>query len=430
MSKIIRLTAENVKRLQAIEITPEGDVVTIGGRNQQGKTSVLDSIRYALAGRRAISGQPVRRGQKKASSTVRLDNGLTVRRTVTKDGGGQLVITDERGARFPSPQKMLDDLCGTLTFDPMAFLRQPPPQQSETLRELVGLDFSADDVRRKALYDNRTQTNRELKAMEARLGGMDPYDDVPDAELSIADLVGELNAAESHNCENQRVREVLQEAVRQNEQLCGKAEEARQEISRWQQILAETERDLEAQCEWLEPQRKEVAALKETDVGAIKERIQQAEETNRAVRLKAQREQLVARIKETQAVSDEFTREIEALAAKKTQSLASAQYPIEGLSFDEEQVLYNDLPLENASRSEQIAISVAIAAACNPDLRIMLIEDGTLLDDASFQTLAQFAQQHDLQVWMEVVRDDEQCSVVIVDGLVRDGKKESAENAD
>jgi len=48
--KIVKLTAENVKRLRAVEITPDGNTVVISGRNGQGKTSVLDSIWFALGG--------------------------------------------------------------------------------------------------------------------------------------------------------------------------------------------------------------------------------------------------------------------------------------------------------------------------------------------------------------------------------------------
>ncbi len=42
--KIIKLQSENIKKLKAIEIKPDSNLIQITGANAQGKTSVLDSI--------------------------------------------------------------------------------------------------------------------------------------------------------------------------------------------------------------------------------------------------------------------------------------------------------------------------------------------------------------------------------------------------
>ena len=48
--QIVELRAENVKRLSAVTIRPTGPVVEITGKNEAGKSSVLDSIWMALGG--------------------------------------------------------------------------------------------------------------------------------------------------------------------------------------------------------------------------------------------------------------------------------------------------------------------------------------------------------------------------------------------
>src|SRR6185436_2642524 len=132
MSKIIKLTSENVKRLTAVEITPKGNVVVIGGRNGAGKSSVLDSIEYALGGDPSAK-MPVRRGEKNAKVVVDLGD-IVVKRSFTSAGGTHLIVTNADGEKQTSPQAILDKLVGRLTFDPLEFSRQKPAQQAETLR--------------------------------------------------------------------------------------------------------------------------------------------------------------------------------------------------------------------------------------------------------------------------------------------------------
>ena len=137
---IVELRASNVKRLVAVTIRPDhqGNLVVLGGANGAGKTSVLDAITMALGGREQIPPEPIRRGAEHAEIVVDLGE-IVVRRTFTAAGGGSLTVSNKEGARFQSPQTLLDKLYGTLSFDPLAFARQDPKTQAETLRKLLGL---------------------------------------------------------------------------------------------------------------------------------------------------------------------------------------------------------------------------------------------------------------------------------------------------
>lgn len=118
--QIVELRASNVKRLTAVTIRPDehGNLVVLSGRNGAGKSSVLDAIAMALGGREQIPAEPIRRGADRAEVVVDLGE-LVVRRTFTPSGGGTLVVSNRDGARFQSPQTMLDALVGRLTFDPL-----------------------------------------------------------------------------------------------------------------------------------------------------------------------------------------------------------------------------------------------------------------------------------------------------------------------
>ena len=155
------------------------------------------------------------------------------------------------------------------------------------------------------------------------------------------------------------------------------------------------------------------------DMDAIMAKVRGAAEVNEKVKANAQREIFKKLRIEATAEAQEFQATIEQIDADKAKALADADFPVDGLSFDSEQVLYRDVPFSQASSAEQLRVSMGMAAAANPDLRVMLIRDGSLLDPDSLRLVAEFAAERDFQVWLEVVREDEACSVVIEDGAVR-----------
>jgi DNA repair exonuclease SbcCD ATPase subunit len=195
--KIVSLEAENVKCLKAIEIKPDGNLVVIGGDNGNGKSSILDSIEYALAGGKHIPEKPIREGQEKARIVLDLGD-LQVIRTFTKNGTN-LVVKSKEGATFPSPQDMLNKILGNLSFDPLEFVRMDNRQRIETLKKLVGIDFTELNNRYKAAFDKRTDTNRRGKELKAQYDSLPFHKDVPDKEVSVSELSKQLTNALSAN---------------------------------------------------------------------------------------------------------------------------------------------------------------------------------------------------------------------------------------
>lgn len=391
---IVRLTAENVKRLRAVSIAPDGNLVVLSGRNGQGKTSVLDAIAFALGGKDELCPEPVRRGADTAEIVCDLGD-LVVRRRFIAGGGTTVEVSTREGLRYPSPQKILDELVGKLTFDPLAFARQAPKEQQETLRALLGLDFTDDDARHDALYEERTMVNRELKAAQAKLQGLVEHQGVPDTPLAASDIAAQIQAA---NAKNNAVR-------LRNERLA--AIDARAKA-----LQAELE---QLGAEWQTLNATDATTI---EVAPLVARLAEIDTVNAKVRSNQKRAEFATEVEAKKSRSDELTQQINAIKASKSERIAAAKMPIAGLGFGETGVTLNGLPLEQGSGAEQLRVSVAIGIAMNPRLRVLLVRDASLLDQDSLHLVAKMAQEAGAQVWLETVATSEQTSVVIEDGQV------------
>lgn len=408
--KIVALTAENVKRLHAVHITPDGNVVTIGGKNGQGKTSVLDSIAMVLGGKGEAPPEPIRRGEKRARIEAKLD-GLVVERVFKANGDTDLVVKGADGTRFASPQKVLDELVGQLSFDPLEFARMEKKEQVATLRGVVQLDFTEIDQRRDKAYEQRTEVGRELKRLTGAREKLTTYGDAPKERVDVSAVASELGRLQSEN-KARAEKEHKLEALRAQ----GKAAEA--EIER---LRAEVDRaskrcdDIAAAFTAL---KAEVIAMPTHDVNALLEQVAQAETINRKVDANARATELDAEIEVLTEQAMKLTEQVDGAEEEKRDLLAAAKFPVEGLAFGDDGVSFKGLPFEQAAASEKIRVSVAIGIALNPKLRVLLIRDGSLLDDDAMKVLGEMAGAHDMQVWVERVGKGEECAVIIEDGQV------------
>lgn len=428
--KIIKLSSENIKKLVAVEITPTGDVVKIEGRNDAGKSSVLDSIAMALGGAALIPGVPVRQGQKAGKITVDLGE-MIITRTITASGGGSLTVENTQGARFKSPQAMLDKLLGALTFDPLAFEREKPAAQADILRALVGLDVSDLDGQRLRLYEDRTLKNRDVKALQVHVDSVITYSDAPDQEISIAALATALQQAEqlqaaatgatkeldAFKAQVLRLKDVLHRAEADRDLARVAFEAADQAVMRTEAALDAHNHAVQVAIETAE-----AAAARVPDTAAIRQTVREAEAVNLQVRTNAQAKAARKMLDDAEAESKALTGQIDQLDAAKAAKIAVAAFPVVGLSISAEgAVLFNGLPFEQASTSARLRVSVAIGLALNSQLKILLVRDGALLDSENLALIAEMATAAGAQVWLEAMRESpsgDACSVFISDGSI------------
>lgn len=450
--KIIRLIAENVKKLRAIQITPEGHIVQISGPNAAGKTSVLDAIWYALGGGQALPEEPIRKGA--ARGEIHLDLGeMIITRTFTRKGSYLKVISKD-GLEWKSPQKVLDQLIGKLSFDPLAFARLDEAKQRELLLSLVTIPLSRDHLQRmsgmpvqrngdpinamntvyKALYDQRADHNRNVKRIEAAIASVEIPQGMEDVQpMSASQLVAERRELEAANASNESARRELldleqkNKALKENkEQLECRKQDLLRQIQEIDAAITETEYLIQASEAGLLQAAEATRNLVDHDFSEIDARIAQADEVNRIAGEVAKRKSLQEELDQEQKEASECTAKLEAIGRYKTQLMEQTNFPIKGLDFRAGKVVYNGVPIGQASGAEKLRVGMAIAMAFNPKLRIIRIEDGSLLDKQSWRVIEEMAQQGDYQVWIETVADEPGKGIYIYDGQIA-GSQDSAE---
>lgn len=425
--KIVQLQAENVKRLKAVTITPDGNIVEITGRNGQGKSSVLDAIWWALSGTTHIQAVPIRKGENEAR--IRLDLGeilvtRTFRAREDKTFTTSIVVENTEGARYPSPQRMLDSLLGALSFDPLAFTRMDGKAQMEALKRFVpGVDFAAIEKANKDDFDRRTAWNRDARTLRSQAAGIEIPADVPAERVDDAALVEEMERAGEHNTalverRTRRERAALDietaEATAQRDR--DRAAELRAEVAQMDEQAAQQDRHVAD----LRKKLKDAPALPEPiDTAALRMRIADAGRVNALIARREERARIEARAVEAEAASAALTKAMEQRTAAKREAIAKADLPVPGIGFGDDEILLDGVPFDQASSAEQLRTSVAIAMAANPKLRVIRVQDGSLLDEEAMRILAEMAGAADYQVWIEVVQSGRSAAIVIEDGAVR-----------
>lgn len=473
--KILSLTAENVKKLTVVQIAPDGNVVQITGKNGQGKTSVLDSIWWALAGTEHIQKQPIRKGADKARIELKLGDGGAVQLIVERrftDKASYLEVKTADGAKYPSPQKLIDDLLGALTFDPLDFMRRDGKGQFGILKSLVnlGIDLEASTAADKTDYEERTRINREAKSKRAQAAMIEVAEGLPDSPVDESALLDRIEAVANENADIERRKSNREIASAKIVELSGAAERVRGSITDdVEAIVSRRDKecaDLDAQIEALKKRmadtkaravadankltadRTAAAEKMDADANALKSKLESsgplpdpvdlsalraemdaAKRVNRQINDKRCRTEIEAVAEQLEAKSQALTTAMDVRAKQRLDAIGAAKMPVDGLSFGDGTVTFNGLPLDQASDAEQLMISTAIAAALNPKLRVLRIRDGSLLDEEAMERLAAFAEERDFQIWIERVDSSGQIGFVLEDGHLKGAPDHEAKEA-
>lgn len=405
--KVLRVT--NLKKVKHVEIAPVDNVIVIAGKNASGKTSVLDAIYWGMTGKKGMKGvsKPIREGEKEAEIVLELDNFIVERRFKDNKTMELVVIDKEYGIEPKSPQSILDNFIGELSLDPLEFTLLNPKEQRDLLLKALGLkeELEKIDEKKKYLYDKRTIIGRDVKTYEGQLKGLEsPEKDLPKKIISISDLSKKLEKIKDYNDELERDKKNLEETLKAIENYKTKIEEL--------ETLLNKEEDKEF---WI---REKIKGKKPKDLNVIREKIEKAESINEKIReagkYKAISDIIVGRKYEVK----KLTGEISNFDKSKLKLLKSKKMPIKGLSIDEEGVNYNNIPFNQLASSEQLKVSISMAMAMNPKLRVIRITDGSLLDDDNMKVIEEMAKKFDYQIWLERVAIDKFADIILVDGEI------------
>lgn len=415
--KIISLVAENVKRLVAVQITPDGNMVEITGANGQGKTSVLDCIWWALSGLANIQGKPIRDGAETA--TIKLDMGeiVVTRKFKGDDSGGftsSLKVEQNGQPVAKSPQALLDGLLEAIAFDPLAFSRMDAKAQFNALSKFVpGVDFAAIDADNKKDYDERTILNRQAKEEQAAANALVVADGEPIDEAALVQKLADASKTNSDITLRQTNRKNIGERVANNNKMMG---QWREDIAILTGKLNDMEKETAAQVAKLE-NAPPLPAL--VDVAKLQKEVEDARQHNATLGRADEKKSRSARAKDLAKKADDLTKKISDREHSKKLAIAAAKLPVAGIDFGNGVVLLNGVPFNQGSDAEQLKASIAIAMAGNPKLRVIRVRDGSLLDEKSMKVLEQMANQNDYQVWIERVDSSGTVGFVLEDGHIK-----------
>lgn len=420
--KIAAFEAENVKRIKAVELAPTRDGLTvIGGANNQGKTSVLDALAWALGGDRLKPSSPEREGSMLPPRLrVELSNGIVVERSGRSSA---LKVTDPAGNK--AGQRLLDAIIDPLALNLPRFLEQSDREKARTLLDIIGVGdkLATLDQREGELYSQRTAVGQMERQKRGAAEEMAHHDGVPAEPVSASELIEQQQAILARNGENQRKRE----RVREIEQLAARHEgdevRCRQRIAELEaQLAEEMRRQEQARVELakakadLEVARKTAEQLADESTAEIEASLAAIDEVNAKVRENAAREAAMA---EADSLAEEYgalTESIEEVRAEKMALLDGAGMPLEGLSVEHGELVYNGAKWDCMSGSDQLKVATAIIRRLKPDCGFVLVDKLEQMDPVTLSEFGEWASSEGLQVIGTRVSTGDECSIIIEDG--------------
>lgn len=399
--KINTLELENVKRIKAVALTPSPCGLTvIGGDNGQGKTSVLDSIAWALGGDRLRPTSPQRAGSVLPPSIhIELSNGLVVER---KGKNSDLKVIDRNGNK--SGQQLLNEFVETLAINLPKFMQASGKEKADTLLHIIGVGdqlYQLEQAERQ-VYTRRLEIGRIADQKRKFAQELPHYPDAPPDLMSITNLILQQQAILAQNGENQRKRS-------QRDYFQRTLTQAQEDYSKASHALAQAEENFRIASASAE-------GLVDASTQALEENIGAVEATNQKVRVNLDREKAMEDAKAYSYTYETLTQELASIRQEKHNLLDGAKLPLPGLSVDNGELLYNGYTWDGMSSAEQLKVATAIVRSVNPQCGFVLLDK---LEQMDARTLAEFGawlEQEGLQAIATRVSTGDECSIVISDG--------------
>lgn len=406
--KINKLEIENVKRVRAVRMEPTADGLTvIGGRNGQGKTSVLDAICWALGGEKFRPSEPWREGSVIPPEVrVELSNGIVVER---RGKSGALKVTDPSGQK--SGQQLLNTFVEQLALNLPKFLEASDKEKADTLLQIIGVgpQLAALEAEEKRLYNERTAIGRISDQKRKHADELPHWDGLPEDLISPSELIRQQQNILARNAMRQQWGRDYDDIMRRREVLDEQIERAKDRLHELQAQAIELERQSIAAQKTPEQMRMESTEELEAAIAQI-------DSTNAKIRDNLEREKAREDAAQYADQYSELTEQIEAVRGKKTALLEGAELPLPGLSVAEGRLMYNGFPWDGMSGSEQLRVATAIVRRLNPECGFVLMDKLEQMDTDTLREFGAWLEGEGLQVIATRVSTGGECSILIEDG--------------
>lgn len=417
--KITALEAENVKRIKAVALTPAPTGLTlVGGNNNQGKTSVLDALAWALGGDRFRPDAAQRDGAiAPAHLKVTLSNGVVVER---KGKNASLTVTDPTGRR--SGQQLLNAFVEPLALDLPRFMDASDKEKADILLRIIGIgaELHTRDLEIKGLYDKRTFTGQLAAQKKHFAEEMISYPEAPDEPVSASELIRQQQDILARNGENQRLRAQYAELEQQVQQCVDELKRTRERIATLQQLADELDAKHTKLFNQRETARKTVSQLQDESTAELEASIRDIEETNRKVRANLEKSRAEDEAAQYASEYDRLTESIQQKRADRMALLNGADLPLPGLSVEDGVLTYKGKHWRDISGSDQLRVAASIVRRLNPDCGFVLLDKLEQMDMTTLQEFSAWLEAEGLQAIATRVSTGSECQIIIEDGMVKD----------
>lgn len=405
--KINSLEIENVKRVRAVKIVPTQNGLTVlGGRNKQGKTSVLNSIAWALGGNRFKPSNPQREGSViPPNLKITLNNGIVVER---KGKNSDLKVTDPSGKK--AGQQLLDSFIEQLALDLPKFMEASGKEKAQTLLQIIGVgdQLAGLEHEESVVYNERLAIGR-IADQKMKYAKEQPYfSEAPKELISASDLIRQQQEILARNGENQRKRENLHILEQKMQQI-------NEQMETLLQQQAEVQKDLQIA-------RTDAVDLHDESTAELEQNISDIEEINRKVRANLDKDKAEDDAREYQKQYETLTNKLGEIRKSKMDLLNNADLPLEGLSVSEGELIYNGQKWDCMSSSDQMKVSTAIIRKLNPQCGFVLLDKLEQMDVETMQEFSSWLEAEGLQAIATRVSTGGECSLIIEDGYVVDAE--------
>ncbi|MDD7320657.1 MAG: AAA family ATPase [Firmicutes bacterium] len=408
-TKITSLELENIKRIKAVQITPTASGLTIvGGKNNQGKTSVLDAIMWILGGDRYRPSEPHRDGSVTPPyGKITLSNGLVVER---KGKNSDLKVIDPSGNR--AGQQLLNEFISQFALDLPKFMNGNNKEKANTLLQVIGVGDKLYelDQKEKELYNQRRTIGQIGDQKKKYAAELPVFPEAPSKLISASELIHQQQEILARNGENQKKRNQLAELEAHNSQL-------QKQIDQLVMEQARVKKDLEIA-------RMDAEDLHDESTAELEKNISDIEEINRKVRVNLDKEKAEMEAQEYLQKYDEFSVLLEEVRSERTDLLKGSNLPLEGLSVEDGELTYKGFKWDNLSGADQMKVGVAIVRKLNPKCGFVLLDKLEQMDMDTLNEFGAWLQQENLQVIATRVSTGDECSIIIEDGYSKPNEPE------
>ena len=423
--KIASLELENVKRIHAVELEPAQDGLTvIGGKNAQGKTSVLDAIAWALGGDKMKPADPNRKGgATPARLRVELSNGIVVER---KGKNGSLHVTDTTGKK--AGQQLLNDFISQLALNIPRFMNGSDADKATALLQTLGIDaeLAKIDGSIRATFQDRQLVGRDAKAKRAHAEKLPHHEDAPAAPVSAAELIQGQQAILARNGEKLKAKQDAEDTAKKAEFARTAVSASNMRVADLEQQLKEARAELARRTKEAEEAEEKAKVLAQSTAELVLESTEEIEASianietiNNKVRDNQAKAEADAEALCVEQEYDGLTQKLEDLRAKRRGLLDGAPLPLPELSIDDEGALtYKDHTWGDMSGAEQLVVATAIVRATKPECGFVLVDKLEQFDTDELKKFGEWAKGEGLQIIGTRVATDDSCTVVIVDGRI------------